>query len=281
MSLFQPLDPESPREHRRRFRRIPLRVLVPNMVTLIALCSGLTAIRMAIEGRYEFAVVAIMVAAVLDGIDGRLARLLRSTSRFGAELDSLADFVSFGVAPAIVLYVWGFQDFRSLGWIVALVFAIAGGLRLARFNAALDQPARPLWQADFFTGMPAPAGAVTVLLPIYLDFLGVQRTGFVAGAALVYSLLIAFLMISRVPTLSGKRTGQRVPREMVLPLFVFLVLFVALLVSFPWATLAGGTLLYLLALPLGVAYYRKLERRHEAEAAGTPPPAPDQSLSLH
>ncbi|MDQ4059616.1 MAG: CDP-diacylglycerol--serine O-phosphatidyltransferase [Pseudomonadota bacterium] len=281
MSLFQPLDPESPREHRRRFRRIPLRVLVPNMVTLIALCSGLTAIRMSIEGRFEHAVIAILIAAVLDGVDGRLARLLRSTSRFGAELDSLADFVSFGVAPAILLYVWGFQEFKSLGWIVALVFAIAGGLRLARFNAALDQPARPLWQADFFTGMPAPAGAVTVLLPIYLDFLGVQRTGFVAGASLVYSLLIAFLMISRVPTFSGKRTGQRVPREMVLPLFVFLVLFVALLVSFTWATLTGGTLLYLLALPLGVAHYRRLERQHDTETAGTPPPEPDQSLSLH
>ena len=281
MSLFQPLDPESPREHRRRFRRIPLRVLVPNMVTLIALCSGLTAIRMSIEGRFEHAVIAILIAAVLDGVDGRLARLLRSTSRFGAELDSLADFVSFGVAPAILLYVWGFQEFKSLGWIVALVFAIAGGLRLARFNAALDQPARPLWQADFFTGMPAPAGAVTVLLPIYLDFLGVQRTGFVAGASLVYSLLIAFLMISRVPTFSGKRTGQRVPREMVLPLFVFLVLFVALLVSFTWATLTGGTLLYLLALPLGVAHYRRLERQHGTETAGTPPPEPDQSLSLH
>ena len=280
MSLFQSF-PESPRE-RRRFRRIPVRALIPNIITLLALCCGLTAIRMSIEGRWEFAVGAVIVAAVLDGVDGRLARLLKSASRFGAELDSLADFVSFGVAPAILLYVWGLQELRSIGWIVALVFAIAGGLRLARFNAALDEPSRPLWQADFFTGMPIPAGAMTVLLPVYLDFLGLPHSAVTAGAALVYTLLIAFLMISRIPTFSGKRMSQRVPRESVLPIFVATVLLVALLLSFTWATLAAGTLLYLVAIPFVVAYYRRLERAHAAEAADGPqPPAPDPSLSLH
>ena len=174
--------PKLPRLRRRRFRRIPVRVLVPNVVTLLALCAGLTAIRMAFEDRYALALAAIVFAAVLDAVDGRLARLLKGTSRFGAELDSLSDFVNFGVAPALILYFWGLHELKSAGWIAALVFAICVGLRLARFNVMLDDPDRPAWTSNFFVGMPAPAGAITVLLPIYASFLGLPRL----------SLLIAY-----------------------------------------------------------------------------------------
>src|SRR4249920_1968619 len=171
---FTPFEPTRPAQKRRRFRQIPVRTLVPNLITLLALCAGLTAIRLAIEGKLDWAVAAIVFAATLDGIDGRVARMLKGTSRFGAELDSLADFVNFGVAPALILYFWGLHELKSAGWIVALVFAICAGLRLARFNVMMDDPNKPLWAGNFFTGIPAPAGAITVLLPIYLSFLGVS-----------------------------------------------------------------------------------------------------------
>ena len=173
---------------RRRFRRIPVRTLAPNLITLLALCAGLTAIRMAFEDRYVLALAAIVFAAILDGIDGRLARFLKGTSRFGAELDSLSDFVNFGVAPALVLYFWGLHDLKSAGWIAAMTFAICAALRLARFNVMIDDPDRPAWTGNFFVGMPAPAGAITVLLPIYAAFLGLPRSGFLTWLTLFYTL---------------------------------------------------------------------------------------------
>src|SRR5262249_48224391 len=170
---LSPFHPERMQARRRRFRQIPVRTLVPNMITLLALCAGLTAIRLAFEQKLEWAVAAIVFAAALDGIDGRVARMLKGTSRFGAELDSLADFVNFGVAPALILYVWGLHELKSAGWIAAMVLAICAGLRLARFNVMIDDPNKPIWARNFFTGIPAPAGAITVLLPIYVTFLGV------------------------------------------------------------------------------------------------------------
>src|SRR6185437_10054495 len=178
------------------------------------------------------------------GIDGRVARLVKGTSRFGAELDSLADFVNFGVAPGLILYFWGLHDLKSAGWIVALVFAICAGLRLARFNVMLDDPHQPSWAANFFTGIPAPAGAITVLLPIYLGLLGVPSGLFVIWLTFFYTLLIALLMVSRLPVFSGKRVGKRVPPEMVLPVFVIVVLFFGLLISYPWEVLTAGTVAY-------------------------------------
>src|SRR3954451_4644388 len=177
--VFQPIDPAPPPFRRRRFKAIPVRTLLPNMITLLALCAGLTAIRMAVEARLELALAAIVLAALLDGIDGRVARLLKGTSRFGAELDSLADFVNFGVAPALILYFWGLHELGNAGWIAAMVFAISTGLRLARFNVMIDDPNKPAWAGNFFVGVPAPAGAITVLLPIYVYFLGLPRLAFV------------------------------------------------------------------------------------------------------
>jgi CDP-diacylglycerol--serine O-phosphatidyltransferase len=242
-------------------------MLVPNLITLLALCAGLTAMRIAVEGRLDLALAAIVFAAALDGIDGRIARMLKGTSRFGAELDSLADFVNFGVAPALILYFWGLHDLKSAGWIAAMVFAICAGLRLARFNVMIDDPNKPAWAANFFTGMPAPAGAITVLLPIYLTFLGVERGIFFTWLSLIYTLAMAFLMVSRLPVFSGKKMGQRVSPEVVLPIFVVTVLFFALLISYPWEVLSLGVLIYLGSLPFGWLSYRSHERKDAAERA--------------
>lgn len=278
--LFPPFAPDPDEPRRRLFKPVPVRVIIPNIITLIALCLGLTAIRLAYEGRYEPAVIAIVVAALLDGVDGRIARLLKGTSRFGAELDSLADFVNFGVTPALILYSFVLHDLKALGWIVVLVFAIAMALRLARFNAMLDDPHRPEWKKNFFTGMPAPAGAVTSMLPLYLSFLGVPVEAAAAPVVLVYLLGLAFLMVSTIPVYAGKNIG-RVPRHWVLPIFVLSVAVFGLLVSFPFEMLTLITVLFLGTIPLGVMNYRKLERMHalqpvpvtpEAAAPGAEPP---------
>lgn len=258
--IFAPFAPDPLEPRRRRFKPVPFRVIAPNLITLLALCLGLTAIRLAYEGRLEPAVIAIVIAALLDGVDGRVARLLKGTSRFGAELDSLSDFVNFGVAPALILYSFVLHHLKAAGWIVALVFAIAAGLRLARFNVMLHDPNRPEWKSNFFVGLAAPAGAIASLLPLYLHFLGVPVGAAVAPVALIYVLAVALLMVSTVPTFSGKTMGKRVPRHWVLPIFVVTVAFFGLLVSFPFEVLALGTILYLASIPFGVTRYRRLER---------------------
>ncbi len=265
MSLFPPFDPEQPEPRRRAFRSIPIRTLVPNVITLLALCAGLTAIRIAPEGRYDLALAAIVFAAILDGVDGRLARILKGTSRFGAELDSLADFVNFGVAPALILWFWGLHEVKAVGWIAAIVFAICAGLRLARFNVMIEDPNKPAWASNFFVGMPAPGGAIAVFLPVYMHFLGMPKIP--AALGVVYTLLIAFLMISKLPVYSGKKLGTRVAPDMVLPVFVLVVLFFALLISFPWEVLTIGTLCYLGSLPFGWRSYRRYAKA-EAAAEG-------------
>lgn len=265
----------SPSERRRlRFRNIPIRVVLPNLVTLLALSMGLTAIRYATEGKFDTAVTAVIAAAVLDGLDGRIARALKGTSRFGAELDSLADFVDFGVAPALLLYLWSLHEIKGLGWFAALVFAIACALRLARFNVTVDDPGRPAWHSDFFVGMPAPAGAVAVLLPLYLNLSVVDLPGSKALVPLfiVYVLGIAFLMASRIPHFSGKRIG-RIPREYVI-LVLFCVGVTALLLAiYPMETLVLASLAYLAAIPFGVKRYKELERQEAEKAAEKARPA--------
>jgi CDP-diacylglycerol--serine O-phosphatidyltransferase len=285
--MQMPYDPKSPEMRRRRFRPIPVRMLVPNVITLLAICAGLTAIRLSTEGRMELAVAAIVFAAILDGIDGRVARMIKGQSKFGAELDSLADFVNFGVAPGLILYFWQLHDLNNVGWIAAMIFAISGGLRLARFNATMDDPNKPAFAANFFTGVPAPAGAITVLLPIYLAFVGSPQPPAVLTA--LYTLLIAILMVSRLPVFSGKTTRMRVAPEMVLPVFVSVVFFIALLISYPWYILSIGSVCYLLSLPVGWRSYRDQGRKAAAQAmasaeasapgglsAAAPPPEPEQ-----
>ncbi|MEY3083098.1 MAG: hypothetical protein RJA94_3083 [Pseudomonadota bacterium] len=258
----------------RRFRMVPVRYLLPNMITLLALCSGVTAIRFAFEGRYELAVASVMLAVILDAVDGRLARFLKGTSRFGAELDSLADFVNFGVAPAILLYVWSLNSLRTLGWVICLVLAICCALRLARFNVALDDPNKPAWANRFFTGAPAPAGAGLALLPFYLGFLGIIDEGH--GWALFigpYVVGVALLMVSRVPTFSGKHMG-RIRGDMVLPVLGLGVLAVVMLISYPWEFLSIVSLAYLALIPISIRSHRRLSA---AEPHHVPAPNPPSS----
>lgn len=253
-SGFQPLDPTN---KKRKRRQIPYRVIAPNLVTLLGLCAGLSSIRMGIEGRMELAVTLIIIAAALDGIDGRLARFLKGSTKFGAELDSLTDFVSFGVAPAILLFMWGLQDFRSIGWIASLIFAICVALRLARYNAAMENPSPPAWQTRFFTGIPAPSGALIGMLPIYLSFLGIATNDTIQVPVILYVLGVGFLMVSNIPTYSGKTFGRGVPAEWVAPIIIVAVLAVALLVTYTWWFLTIGSLIYLAFIPISWRSYRK------------------------
>jgi CDP-diacylglycerol---serine O-phosphatidyltransferase len=270
---YTPFDPERRQRRLQRFRQIPVRTLVPNVITLLALCAGMTGIRLALENRYELALGAIVFAAMLDAIDGRVARMIKGTSRFGAELDSLADFFNFGVAPGLILYFWGLSALGNLGWIAAMVFAICTALRLARFNVQIDDPLRPAWAGNFFTGVPAPAGAIVVLLPVYLSFL---RVPVPVVLTFIYTLAIAGLMVSRLPVLSGKKMGTRVRPEMVAPVILVAVLFIALLISYPWEVLSVGTLIYLALLPLGWFSYRRYQQADAAASAAITPARSDQ-----
>jgi CDP-diacylglycerol--serine O-phosphatidyltransferase len=274
--LFSPFDPDGNEPKPRRFRPVSVRVLIPNLMTLLAICIGLTAIRMGIEGRMDLAVYAVVAAAFLDGLDGRLARLLKGTSRFGAELDSLCDFVNFGVVPAVLLYIWTLDDLGSVGWAGAIVFAVAAALRLARFNVAIDAP-KPDYAQDFFTGVPAPMGALLVMLPIYLGHLAsVNFPAVTATASLIYSVVIALLMVSKFPTWSFKKSAARVPRDMVVPVFFVVVLLAAILVGYTWEFLTFGAVVYLALLPLAFMNYQAKARAYgmAAAAPAKPPSAP-------
>ena len=264
-------EPATDRMPRRRFRKVPLRYILPNLVTLVALCLGLTAIRMAAEGRFEQAVYLIILAAIFDGLDGRIARALKGATRFGAELDSLADFLDFGVAPAVTLYFWSISSVRNLGWFAAMVFAVACALRLARFNVALDDPDKPAWSSRFFTGLPAPAGAVAVMLPLYVHFSfldDMSGRGW-AIAEIIYVLAIAGLMVSRIPHFSGKQIG-RIPREHVIPVLFGVAVVALLLATFTMSMLAVLTACYLAAIPFSI----RQQRRFQAADAAARPSAP-------
>jgi len=265
---YSGLDPDRRQRRLRRLRQIPVRTLVPNVITLLALCAGMTGIRLALENRYELALGAIVFAAMLDAVDGRVARMIKGTSRFGAELDSLADFFNFGVAPGLILYFWGLNALGNLGWIAAMVFAICTALRLARFNVQIDDPLRPAWAGDFFTGVPAPAGAIVVLLPIYLSFL---RVPVPVVLTFIYTLVIAGLMVSRLPVLSGKKMGTRVRPDLVAPVIIIAVLLIALLISYPWELLTVGSVAYLALLPLGWFSYQRYQQADAAAVAAATP----------
>ncbi|MFN3743118.1 MAG: CDP-alcohol phosphatidyltransferase family protein [Hyphomicrobiaceae bacterium] len=273
----EPFRDPSVRRRRRllfRQRKIPVRMLVPNFFTLLSLCAGVTAIRMAIEHRFELAIGLIVIAAILDGVDGRLARALKAQSRFGAELDSLADFINFGVAPAIVLFTWGLAGLKGFGWIAVLIFACAMGLRLARFNSMLEVD-KPKWHSNYFTGMPAPAGAITVLLPFYINGLGWIPVRDYPLLIALYTLAMAFLLVSTIPTFSGKLMGERIRGELLLPIMTAVAALVGLLVTYPYGTLTVLTLAYLAMIPFSYRRFRQLQREWDrAHPAGAPNEAP-------
>lgn len=260
---FEPDGPDKPGEQNRKLREIPLRYVIPNIITVLAICAGLSAVRMAFEERFETAIGLVLLAAILDGADGRVARLLKGSSKFGAEMDSLADVINFGCVPALVLYVYVLDETKQFGWIAALIYVIAATLRLARFNTMLGDVRRPKWQQAYFTGIPAPAAALVVLLPVYLGFLGVSPDWITASFVSVFTMLIGLLMVSNLPVWSAKNVGG-VQRTAVMPLILIVVLYVAALANFTWVTLTASALAYLVFLPYSVHMYRKDARKAEA-----------------
>jgi CDP-diacylglycerol--serine O-phosphatidyltransferase len=261
---------------RPRFNGLSFNRVVPNLLTMIGLCAGLTSIRFALDGRFATAAIAITVAACIDGLDGRLARLLKATSRFGAEFDSLADFLCFGVAPALVLYLWSLQSLRGYGYTPCVMFAVCMALRLARFNASLDSGPHPAYAYNFFTGVPAPAGAGLALFPLFIG-LEAQALGwpwllraaqFPPFCALVL-IGTAILLVSTLPVWSFK--NFKVPSQFILPLFLGAALFVTLLVADPWAAMAAAGVIYIAMLPFSARSFRRLKRAAEGEGAGAEP----------
>ncbi|WP_062226236.1 CDP-diacylglycerol--serine O-phosphatidyltransferase [Aureimonas frigidaquae] len=248
----------------RYYSRIPLRHILPNLITILSICAGMTGIRYAFEGRFELAVVLVLGAAFLDGIDGRIARLVNGQSRFGAEMDSLADVVNFGVAPALLLYAYTLHDAGAIGWIAALLYASGSALRLARFNTMLDEPNRPAWKSAFFVGVPAPAGAALALFPVYVGFSG-EATGFPQVTAMfsaVYLVVVGLLMASRIPTYSGKTVSIPIRRDFVVPVVLVVVLYIGLLLSYFWETLTLSVVAYYLTMPFAIRAFRKADQAH-------------------
>ena len=265
------------RRPRRRLREQSINRLIPNMFTILALCAGLTGIRFAVDQRWDAAVIALVAAGIFDGLDGRIARLLGGSSKFGAELDSLSDVISFGVAPAVTLYLWSLTGASTLGWTVALLFAVCCALRLARFNSKLDEPDPLPWAGQFFTGVPAPAGAGLALMPIMLSFeLGdtvFRHPALVAPVMLV----VAGLMVSKLPVYSFKKI--RVPHHLIVPTLLAVGVLAGLLVSATWITLIAIGIAYVANIPLSIRAHARMRRAHEAQMAAAAAPEPMQPLA--
>ncbi len=280
----EPLAMRSPKDRvRGRTRRPRMRGrlsdssfnrMVPNVLTLLALCAGMTAIRFAFSGDFQYAVFAIIAAGIFDGLDGRLARLLKATSQFGAELDSLADFISFGVAPAAVLYLWTMSALHSIGWAIVLFYAVCCALRLARFNTQLVTETPP-WAANFFSGAPAPAGAGLIMLPMFISF---EWGDWIARSPYLNAVWIsgvALMMISKVPTVSLKRI--RIPHQFVIPTLLGIGIMAGFFTTAPWPTLMFVGALYLGSIPLTIRAALRARRAaaaRQAEGPETGPPLP-------
>ncbi len=248
---------------KQKFKSLPFRKIAPNVVTLLALCAGVTSIRYSIQEDWGKAVFCIFLAALFDGLDGRVARLLKSSSKFGAELDSLCDFVSFGVAPAILMYKWTLFDLPKFGWFFCLVFAIGMSLRLARFNTMLEDEPQPEYWHNFFVGVPAPAAAGLALMPILISFdfphLAFLRSNwFCAGLMLT----VAFLMVSRIPTFSAKK--MKIPTYLLLPLAFVVALFASFIITQTWLTLGIMMAAYAISIPISVMTFFKLKKESES-----------------
>ena len=260
------------RIRRPRVRRLaPFSVnrMVPNILTLLALCAGMTAIRFAVKGQFEYAVFAIIAAGIFDGLDGRLARLLKATSSFGAELDSLSDFISFGAAPAVVLYLWTMSGLQSIGWAMVLFYAVCCALRLARFNTQLAAEPPP-WRSNFFSGVPAPAGAGLIMVPMFVSF---EWGDWIARSPILNAVwigIVALLMVSTIPTFSLKRI--RIPTHHVVPTLLGVGLMAAFLTTAPWVTLMLVGVGLCRSIPLTVRASHRLRREYQARQEQTAEP---------
>ena len=236
------------------------RVILPNMLTLIGVCIGLTSIRFALDGRFELAIIAIIFAALIDGLDGRIARLIKGTSKVGKELDSLTDMISFGVAPAFIMFFWKLNTLGKFGWLLCLVYVICVALRLARFNINSNQ--EPSWKDNFFEGVPSPAGGILVLTPLIISLSGFNLY------QLNYDLIVpiffvatSFLLISKFPTYSFKKIV--IPRRTTIFLLFSIVLFFGLLLIYTFDVIALSAVIYLLMLPISFIHYQKIKKQHE------------------
>jgi CDP-diacylglycerol--serine O-phosphatidyltransferase len=261
------------RPRRERLKGQSFNRMIPNILTMLALCSGLTAFRFAFDEKWEAAVLCLVIAAVLDALDGRIARLLGHSSKFGAELDSLSDFFAFGVAPAMLIYLWTLHQIGSLGWVVALLYCVCCALRLARFNTALEGPSLPLWAKNYFTGVPSPAAAGLVVLPMVLSFqtdLDIVRSPIVSAGFLI---VVAALMVSSIPTFSFKNV--RVPHRFALFMMLIVALIAALAVVAPWQTLAILTAIYAILIPFGWRSFHRLKSEADNYHSGAPESAAD------
>ena len=236
------------------------RVILPNMLTLIGVCIGLTSIRFALDGKFEFAVVAIILAAVIDGLDGRIARLIKGTSKVGKELDSLTDMISFGVAPAFIMYFWKLNTLGKFGWLVCLIFVICVALRLARFNINSSQESS--WKDNFFEGVPSPAGGILVLTPLIFsmtnfEFIQINYEIFVP----IFFIVTSLLLISKFPSYSFKKIV--IQRKTTIFLLFGIVLFFGLLLIYPFNVITISALIYLAMLPISYFHYQKLKKLNE------------------
>ena len=236
------------------------RVILPNMLTLIGVCIGLTSIRFALDGRFEFAIIAIMFAALIDGLDGRIARLIRGTSKVGKELDSLTDMISFGVAPAFIMFFWKLNTLGRFGWLLCLVYVICVALRLARFNVNSNQ--EPSWKDNFFEGVPSPAGAILVLTPLIVSLSGFDL--FQLNYEIIvpaFFIITSFLLISKFPSYSFKKIV--IPRRTTIFLLFGIILFFGLLLVYTFNVIALSAAIYLLLLPVSFIHYQKIKKQHE------------------
>ena len=239
------------------------RVILPNMLTLIGVCIGLTSIRFALDGSYEFAIIAIIIAAVIDGLDGRIARLIKGTSKVGKELDSLTDMISFGVAPAFIMYFWKLNELGRFGWLVCLIYVICVALRLARFN--VNTGGEPSWRDNFFEGVPSPAGGILVLTPLIFSMSSIEV--FKIDHAIIvpiFFIVTSFLLISKFPSYSFKKIV--IQRKATIFLLFGIVLFFGLLLIYPFNVISISAMIYLTLLPISFLHYQKLKKENEDDS---------------
>lgn len=240
---------------------LPLSRLFPNMVTIAGLCCGLSSVRFALDDKFEIAVALIFAAAIIDGMDGRIARFLNSTSTFGAQLDSLSDFICFGLSPAFLIYLWKLHEIKRFGWAALLFFVVCCALRLARFNTNLLDESKEAWQMKFFTGVPSPAGAMLALMPLVISFYFSSDILTSSIFCLIWLIFIGILMTSRIPTFAAKRLV--IHHEWVLPIMIFCGFAIVVVLIEPWIMFTLLGLLYLATIPLSIKYYRKLSAIHK------------------
>lgn len=249
---------------RQRLTSLPFRKIAPNIVTMLALCAGVTSIRYSVQEDWAKAVICVFIAALFDGLDGRVARMLKGSTKFGAELDSLSDFVSFGVAPAILLYQWSLYDLPKFGWFFCLLMPIGMAMRLARFNTMLDEEPQPEYWKHFFVGVPAPAAAALAMMPVMISFdfpeLEIVRSHAFCAILLV---IVSFLMVSRIPTFSTKKL--KVPTYMFMPMMLIVALFASFIITQPWLTLGTMTLIYAASIPFGALLFLKEKKEYESD----------------